>query len=247
MKEANESIFLSVIIPVYNEEDTVLEILRRVGLTPVRKEIIVVDDYSSDMTRDKLRGLSDDIKVVLHDKNMGKGAAIRTGLQHATGDAVIIQDADLEYDPNEYMRLLAHLTESTPVVYGSRFLGSSENMTPMHLLGNKLLTTLTNLLFSVRITDMETCYKMMTREVYSRLDIQSERFNVEPEITAKVIRMGYSIIEVPISYKGRHFTEGKKISWKDGFSAVTALLRFRYFSHQSIQSLERVSSNVESR
>lgn len=219
---------LSIIIPVYNEEDTVINVIRMIQEVPIRKEIIVVDDFSTDLTRERLKKFDSEIMIVLHDRNKGKGAAIRTGMQYASGDALIIQDADLEYNPSDILLLLENLDSETPVVYGSRFLGHMENMSGLHRYGNLMLTGLTNMLFGLKITDMETCYKLMAKEVYSQLDIQSDRFNMEPEITAKIARMGYNIIEIGITYRGRDFAEGKKISWKDGFSAVYALLKFRF-------------------
>lgn len=219
---------LSIVVPVYNEEATIINILKLIEEVPVKKEVIVVDDYSTDNSREKLRMVSPNVRVLLHDRNMGKGAAIRTGLRHAIGDALIVQDADLEYNPQDYLRLLDEFSEQTPVVYGSRFLGNISDMSRTHLLGNRLLTGMTNLLYGSHLTDMETCYKLMGKEVYNGLGIKSNRFNVEPEITAKILKMGWPIVEIPISYKGRNFDEGKKISWRDGFGAMKTLIRMKF-------------------
>ncbi len=219
---------LSIVVPVYNEESTVMSIIEKLESLPIKKQIILVDDYSTDMTRNLLQSVSSNVQVILHEKNMGKGAAIRTGLSYATGDAAIIQDADMEYSPTDMLPMLAKLGEGHMVVYGSRFMGKNENMTVLHNVGNRLLTSLTNILLGTRLTDMETCYKLLRSEVYRNIRIESNRFNMEPEITAKIARMGYEITEVPINYSARGVNDGKKISWKDGFSAVAALLRYRF-------------------
>ena len=221
---------ITVVIPVYNEKDTLLEIFNRVKAVPIDKEIVLVDDYSTDGSRDLLRQLENNgAKVLYHERNMGKGAALRTGFQHALGDFVIVQDADLEYDPGEFPRLLQPLLDGrADVVYGSRFAGKRRNMTSLHTLGNRLLTLITNILYRTSITDMETCYKIFPRVTIQSIQIESNRFNFEPEITAKLLKRGLRIVEIPISYAGRSFGEGKKITWRDGFSAVWTLMKFRF-------------------
>ncbi|MCI0423074.1 MAG: glycosyltransferase family 2 protein [Acidobacteria bacterium] len=221
---------LTVVIPVYNERNSLQEIIQRVQSVPIEKEIILVDDFSSDGTRDLLRDLEKQkFKVLYHEKNMGKGAALRTGFQQATGEFVIVQDADLEYDPNDYPKLLQPILDGkADVVYGSRFSGGRSNMTSLHTLGNLFLTGMTNLLYRASITDMETCYKLFKRATIQGVRIDSNRFNFEPEITAKILKRGLRIVEVPISYSGRSFSEGKKITWRDGFSAVWTLIKYRF-------------------
>ena len=223
---------LTVLIPVFNEQGTIAEILRRVRQVDVglNLEIIVIDDGSSDGTSKILRALEDStVRVVLHGKNQGKGAALRTGLSHARGDLVIIQDADLEYDPEDWPALLAPILKGkASVVYGSRFTGQRKNMLPLHWAGNRLLSLVTNVLYSSTLSDKETCYKVFDRRVIEGITIVSNRFDFEPEITAKVLRRGFRIYEVPISYAGREFDEGKKITWKDGFGALRALIKFRF-------------------
>ncbi len=225
---------LSVVVPVYNEKDTILEILSRVGnVRGIEKEIILVDDASTDGTIEVLKELKQsqpDLKVFFHETNQGKGAALRTGFEHTTADYVIVQDADLEYDPQDYHKLIRALGENkAEVVYGSRFSGNYKDMTSLHYFGNKLLTLLTNVMFGVLLTDMETCYKLIPGDFARSIDIKSNRFNFEPEITAKILKSGMKIVEVPISYKGRAFAEGKKlITWKDGIAAVCTLIKFRF-------------------
>jgi len=227
---------LSIIIPVYNEKNTISQLLKKVenvDLGSIKKDIIIVDDGSADGTREVLRKIKNH-KVFFHNINQGKGSAIRTGLKHANGDIIIIQDADLEYDPNEYPKLLKPILErKTKVVYGSRFLErpllSKERWgIPSHYIGNKLLSIVTSLLYQKWISDMETCYKVFTREVLNSITLRAKRFDFEPEITAKILKKGYKIIEVPIKYKHRSFKEGKKISWKDGVKAIYYLLKYRF-------------------
>ena len=222
---------LSVIVPVYDERNTVVEIVRRMRAVdlPVDLEIVIVDDGSTDGTRDVLRQLADStVRVVLHEHNKGKGAAIRTGLEKVTGDLVLIQDADLEYDPEDWPKLLAPvLRGKAQVVYGSRFTGERRNMLFLHWMGNRFLSLTTNVLYNTTLSDMETCYKLFDRSVIDGITIRASRFEFEPEITAKILRRGIRIYEVPISYTGREFDEGKKISWRDGFSALWMLLKCR--------------------
>jgi len=228
---------LSIVIPVYNEKNTLeplVEKVKKVDLGPVEKEIILVDDASTDGSVELLKGLQQadpSLKIFFQAANSGKGATLREGFSHTTGDYVIVQDADLEYEPKDYKKLLRALEEeNVDVVYGSRFSGNYEDMSNLHYVGNKLLTLISNILFGVMLTDMETCYKLMPGEFIRSLKIKSARFNFEPEITAKILRSGKRIREVPISYKGRSHSEGKKITWRDGLSAVTTLLRFRFFN-----------------
>ena len=221
---------LSVVMPAYNERKTIREIVQRVLAVPIEKEIVIVDDGSTDGTRDILRELDgkDGVRVVLQPHNQGKGAAVSTGFRHATGDVVIVQDADLEYDPMEYPKLLAPIEQGhADVVYGSRFLGGGARRVLYfwHTVGNRFLTLASNMFTNLNLTDMETCYKMFRREVVATMTIESRRFGIEPEITAKVARRGYRIYEVPISYYGRTYEEGKKIGWKDAFSALWTIMR----------------------
>lgn len=222
---------LSVIMPVFNERATIEEIIRRVRNVDVPKEIIIVDDYSTDGTRDVLKQYESDadIKVIYHPFNQGKGAALRTGLQHVAGDMVIFQDADLEYHPEEYPNLLEPIVKGyADVVYGSRFKGTHRAFMFWHFLGNKLLTLITNILYNSCITDMETCYKLFKRDVIQRITIKSNRFNVEPEITAKILKLRVKLVEVGITYIGRDYVEGKKITWRDGLSALWTLIKYRF-------------------
>ena len=226
---------LSVIIPAYNEKNTVLELLRRVEAVPLSldKEIIVVDDFSTDGTREVLGGLGrPDIKVLFHAKNMGKGSALRTGFSEATGDIVLIQDADLEYDPADYPGLLAPILDSrADVVYGSRFLGGPHRVLFFwHSVGNRFLTALSNVVTNLNLTDMETGYKVFRGDVLRKLSLKSRRFGFEPEVTVKVAKLKCRIYEVPISYAGRNYSEGKKIGWKDGLAALWYIVRFKFFS-----------------
>ena len=224
---------LSVVIPVFNEAETVCEVIDRVRRTPYNTEIIVVDDGSTDATSDKLAGLapSDDLRLLRHETNLGKSAALRTGFGHVTGDIVIVQDADLEYDPRDYEKLLEPILDGrADVVFGSRFLGGPHRVLFFwHYLGNRFLTLLSNALTNLNLTDMETCYKAFRSPVLQDLVLKSNRFGFEPEFTAKVARRGLRIYEVPISYSGRTYAEGKKITWHDGVSALLTILRFRLF------------------
>ena len=223
---------LSVIVPVYDERNTVVEIVRRMRAVdlPVDLEIVIVDDGSTDGTRDVLRQLADStVRVVLHEHNKGKGAAIRTGLEKVTGDLVLIQDADLEYDPEDWPKLLNPvLRGKAQVVYGSRFTGERRNMLFLHWVGNRFLSLVTNVLYNTTLSDMETCYKLFDRQVLEGITIESDKFYFEPEITAKVLRRGFRIYEVPISYAGRELSEGKKITWRDGIGALRALIKYRF-------------------
>jgi len=218
-----------VIIPVFNEAATVRELLRRVRATPVPKEIVVVDDGSTDGTRELLAAeASDGLRVILHATNRGKGAALRTGFAAATGDVVVVQDADLEYDPAEYPVLLAPIADGrADAVFGSRFLGGTHRVLyARHRLGNALLTFLSNLSTNLNLTDMETCYKAVRRPWLQALTLREDRFGFEPEITAKLSRSGARIYEVPISYSGRTYEEGKKIGWKDGVRALWCIWKY---------------------
>ena len=224
---------LSVIIPVYNEVKTILEVVERVQATPDEKEILIIDDGSTDGTREKLKEISaSNIRVILHEKNQGKGAAIQTGWKHASGDVLLIQDADTEYDPSDYPQLLEPIRSGkADVVFGSRFLGGGSHRVLYfwHSLGNRFLTLLANMLNDVNMSDMETGYKVFTREVQNAIQIRSNRFGFEPEFTAKVARKKFRIYEVPISYYGRGYKEGKKITWRDGIAAVFWIVRYRFF------------------
>ena len=223
---------LSVIIPVYNEVKNIQEIIKRVQGTKLAKEIIIVDDGSQDGTRDILKKLDGkrNVRVIFHEKNQGKGAAVVTGMNAAKGDVLLIQDADLEYDPRDYPNLLQPIQEGlADVVYGSRFLGAAHRVTMFwHQVANKLLTFMTNILYDSILTDMETGYKVFRHEVIEGMKIRSKRFNFEPEFTAKILKRKYRIFEVPITFNPRDYEEGKKIGLKDAFEAVFALLRYRF-------------------
>lgn len=246
---------LSVVMPVYNEIATLEEIIRRVQAvdltlnrdgtnallapdTKLAMEIVIVDDGSTDGTRTILErwqaetadSPDESLRIIYHAHNGGKGAALRTGFREAQGDILVVQDADLEYDPRDYVKLLLPILEGrASVVYGSRFLGGPRSaMSLAHTIGNKGVTWLTNLLYGTILSDMETCYKCFRREVIDGMTLHSRRFEIEPELTAKILKRGYSIFEVPISYNGREFHEGKKLTWRDGFAAIATLLKYRF-------------------
>jgi glycosyltransferase involved in cell wall biosynthesis len=226
---------LSIVIPVYNERELAPQLLSRVEAVSLpgglAKEIVLVDDHSTDGTREWLRALEaqrPDLRITLHDTNRGKGAALRTGFRVATGDVILVQDADLEYDPREYPTLIEPILDGrADVVFGTRFLGHTHRvMYYWHSVGNWLLTTLSNMLSNVNLSDMECCYKVFRREVLDGLDLREDRFGFEPEVTAKVARLGCRIYEVPVSYSGRTYAEGKKINWRDGVSAIRCILKY---------------------
>jgi len=239
---------LSIIIPAYNEIETIAEIVRRAraveltvtagygpengAVVAFEREIVLVDDGSTDGTREYLRAQEDepDAVVIFHEQNQGKGAAVRTGLRRASGDVMLIQDADLEYDPRDYSALLQPIVEGrSQVVYGSRFRGGpTKAMFFWHMMGNRFLTLVTNVLYNTILSDMETCYKLFTREVAEQLDLKAPGWGFDPEITVQILKRGYRIYEVPISYTGREFEEGKKISWRDGLTVLWTLLKYRF-------------------
>lgn len=231
---------LSVIVPVYNEVNTIDQILSKilsVKIKDVNMEVIIVDDFSTDGTRGKLLKIRDGrVKVFFHERNKGKGSAVRMGLQHAAGDIIIFQDADLEYDPSDYEKLIRPIIENkTDVVYGSRFAGKSLRtlghgrlLLPVHYIGNKILSFITSVLYGRRLTDMETGYKVFRNGVIKNLRLTAERFEIEPEITAKLLKRRIKIHEVPISYSARDFSEGKKITWRDGVKAAWWLIKYKF-------------------
>lgn len=234
MKQETSAIvnpLLSVVMPVFNELGTVDEIIRRVLAVPVRIELIVVDDASTDGTRERLEELQRQhgFTLVRQPRNQGKGAALRAGFQRVTGDIVVIQDADLEYSPEEYPGLIELIcTGRADVVYGSRFLGRHRVFLFTHYLGNRLLTFVTNVLYNTILTDMETCFKAMRTDVLRSMTLHSNRFGIEPELTAKIFKRGYRVYEVPITYDGRGYADGKKITWRDGLVALWVLIRYRF-------------------
>lgn len=221
---------LSIIVPVFNEKDTFETIYKQIQAEKTPKEIIIVDDGSTDGTLELLDKITDDnVKVIKHERNYGKGAAIKTGIEEVSGDYTLIQDADTEYDPADYVKLLDPVSKGKAVVvYGSRFTGERRNMLFFHMLGNKFLSLVTNILYNTTISDMETCYKLIKTDILKTVNIRSKKFDFEPEITAKILKRGIRIYEVPISYAGREFEEGKKITWRDGFAALWALLKYRF-------------------
>jgi glycosyltransferase involved in cell wall biosynthesis len=237
-----DELLLSVIIPVYNEKTTIREIVERVKEVPIRKEIIITDDFSTDGTRAIVQEMEKEnstaapdplntVRFFYHPQNMGKGAALRTGFSSISAESrvVVVQDADLEYDPNEYSVLLKPILDGyADVVYGSRFLGPRRAFMFWHMVANKLLTLMTNVLYNTILTDMETCYKMFRSEVIRGMQLRANRFDFEPEITAKVLKQKLKVYEVPINYYGRDYEEGKKIGLKDAFEAVFALLKYRF-------------------
>lgn len=231
---AKDKLTLSIVIPVYNERDTVLSILEAVesvALAGIEKEIVIVDDHSTDDTRELLAQVSETrrFRLICHERNRGKGSALRTGFSAASGDIVLVQDADLEYNPAEYPKLLKPILEGkADVVYGSRFAGGEEKRVLFfwHYVGNRLLTTFSNMFTNLNLTDMETGYKVFRREILSRVTVEEDRFGFEPEVTAKVAKLGCRIYEVGISYSGRTYEEGKKVNWRDGVSALRCIVKY---------------------
>ncbi|MSO30915.1 MAG: glycosyltransferase family 2 protein [Acidobacteria bacterium] len=231
LREILQDPLLSVVMPCFNESETIDEIIRRVLAVPVRIQLIVVDDGSSDGTRDILSRLEKELgfTLVLQPHNQGKGAALRRGFDEVRGDIVVIQDADLEYSPEEFPSLIELIAEGrADVVYGSRFLGRHRVFLFTHYLGNRLLTLVTNVLYNTMLTDMETCYKVMRTEVLRSMSLHSDGFGIEPELTAKIFKRGYRVYELPISYDGRGYDEGKKITWRDGLVALWVLVKYRF-------------------
>jgi len=228
----------SIVMPVYNEKDYIAEIIRRVLASPVEKELIIIDDYSTDGTRARLEEMARQnaggpVRILFHDKNRGKGAALRTGFAAATGDVVIIQDADLEYDPNEYPKLMAPILEGkADVVYGSRFAGGESHRVLYfwHSVGNRFLTLLSNMFTDLNLTDMETCYKVFRREIIQSVKLREDRFGFEPEVTARISALKCRVYEVGISYSGRTYEEGKKIGWKDGVHTLWCIIKHNLFT-----------------
>ncbi len=240
----SENVFLSVVIPVYNEKETIREIVKRVKAVPIKKEILITDDKSTDGTREIIQAMEGEyqaeaekdpeniLRFFYHPQNMGKGAALRTGFTNISADAtvVVVQDADLEYDPAELLLLLKPIVQGhADVVYGSRFLGPRRAFLFWHMVANKLLTLITNILYNTILTDMETCYKMFRAEVIRKVNLRANRFDFEPEITAKILKQKLKVYEVPINYYGRDYAEGKKIGLRDAFEALYALFKYRFF------------------
>jgi glycosyltransferase involved in cell wall biosynthesis len=226
---------LSIIMPVFNEKKTlpiILNQLKAVKIPRVSQEIVIVDDHSTDGTKEILKEIKKkqpSLRIIFHSQNQGKGAAVRTGLHQASGDIFLIQDADLEYDPQDIPRLIKPIQEGkAEVVYGSRFTGERRNMLFWHMMGNRLLTFLTNLLYNTTLSDMEVCYKLFTKKALKNVKLKEDRFGFDPEITAKVLKIGFRIYEVPISYAGREFEEGKKIKWHDGLRILWVLIKYRF-------------------
>jgi glycosyltransferase involved in cell wall biosynthesis len=240
---------LSIVMPVYNERATVLELINRVLNTPHEKELIVVDDASTDGTRELLAKLSDTrVRVFIHERNRGKGAALRTGFKHVSGDIVIIQDADLEYNPQEYPKLLAPILDGrADVVYGSRFLGGDARRVLYfwHYMGNKFLTLMSNMFTNLNLSDMETGYKVFKKEIATRIRIQENRFGFEPEVTAKIARLGCRIYEVGVSYSGRTYKEGKKINWRDGVMAIWCIFKYGMYGGKTGDDFKKVQQSLE--
>lgn len=234
-----ETVKLSILIPVYNEKRTIAEAVRRARTVdlPVDREILIIDDGSTDGTGEIIKRLADStVKVLQQPTNMGKGAALRRGFQESTGDFVVVYDADLEYDPRDWPSLLRPALEGDArAVYGSRFTGERRNMMFWHWIGNRFLSLVTNVLYNTTISDMETCSKLIEGDLIRSLHLTSNRFDIEPEITAKLLRSGVRIYEVPIRYVGREVDEGKKISWRDGFPALWALVKYRFVPSKSIR------------
>jgi glycosyltransferase involved in cell wall biosynthesis len=233
VRTAIASPLLSVVMPVYNERATIDEIIARVTRVPMRIELVVIEDCSTDGTREHLVELQRqyNFTLLLQERNQGKGAALRRGFASVTGDIVVVQDADLEYSPEELPMLVELIAEGrADVVYGSRFLGRHRVFLFTHYMGNRLLTLLTNILYNTMLTDMETCYKLMRREVLDGLNLSSNGFGIEPELTAKIFKRGYRVYEIPITYDGRSYEEGKKIGWKDGVVALWVLLKHRFIA-----------------
>ncbi|UCE05922.1 MAG: glycosyltransferase family 2 protein [bacterium] len=228
--QSKSSVKLSIIIPVFNERETLSQILERIQKLPYRTEIIIVDDGSIDGTRDLFNKIKEpNIKILMHENNRGKGAAVRTAQPHVTGDFVIIQDADLEYQPEEYPELLAPLLSGqADVVYGSRFIGPHRAYYFWNFLANKFLNLLSNLLYNTILSDMECGYKVFRADIFKNIKIRSNRFDLEPELTAKVFKQNLKVVEVPITYFGRSYAEGKKITWKDFFPAMWTLIKYRF-------------------
>jgi glycosyltransferase involved in cell wall biosynthesis len=230
-KSLPEDFLLSVVMPVYNEAEAIEEMVSRVLASPLRIELIAIDDGSTDGSREILQRLASkkQFKLLLQEKNKGKGAAVRRGFAETTGDIVVIQDADLEYSPEEYPDLIDLILQGkADAVYGSRFLGRHRAFLFTHYLGNKFLTLVTNVLYNTILTDMETCFKAIRGDIVRRMTLRENRFGIEPEITAKLFKMGCRVYEVPITYQGRGYEEGKKIGWKDGLEALWVLLKYRF-------------------